>query len=98
MRGSTITLQDYPVEESLQIFQAIGFDSLELWKGHLGRARTAELRSRVAKFARELGISMGGFNAVGEEYYQPFGDDGARELTIEGLKADTEFALALGTR
>jgi len=98
VRGSTITLQDYPLEESLRIFRAAGFNSLELWKGHLVRARTAELRSRVAAFVRDLGISMGGFNAVGEEYYQPFGDERARQATLEGLKADTEIALSLGTR
>lgn len=97
MRGSTITLQDYPLEEALGIFRNAGFDSLEVWKGHLRRARTPELRSKVATFARETGISMGGFNAVGEDYYQPFGDDRAREATLEGLKTDTEIALALGT-
>jgi sugar phosphate isomerase/epimerase len=97
VRGSTITLQEYPLEESLRIFRAAGFDSLELWKGHLGRARTPELRTKVAAFAAESGITMGGFNAVGEDYYQPFGDDRAREATLEGLKADTEIALALGT-
>ena len=98
MRGSTITLEDYPLEEALRIFRAAGFDSLEMWKHHLKRCKTYELRRKFVAYASELGISMGGFNAVGEDYFQPFGTDRQLEETLEGLKADMEFALSLGTR
>jgi sugar phosphate isomerase/epimerase len=40
---------------------------------------------------------MGGLNVVGEDYYQPFGTDQQLEQTLEGLKADADFALSLGT-
>jgi len=98
VRGSTITLEDYPLEETLRIFRASGFDSLELWKGHLRRARTAGLHSQVAAACAGMGISMGGLNSVAEEYYQPFGTSQQRDATLAGLKADTDFALSLGTR
>jgi sugar phosphate isomerase/epimerase len=95
MRGSTITLEDYPVEQALALFRGAGFTSVELWKNHLRRAKTNELRRKIVEHARALGIAMGGFNAVGEEYFQPFTQP---EQTLAGLRADMETALALGTR
>ena len=97
MRGSTITLEDYPVEEAVRLFREAGFNSLEMWKHHLKRTRTAELRAKFAVFAQEHGVSMGGFNAVGEDYFQPFKTDIHLQQTIDGIKADTDFAVALGT-
>jgi sugar phosphate isomerase/epimerase len=41
---------------------------------------------------------MGGLNAVGEDYFQPFGSDQQLQETLDGLKADVEFALSLGAR
>jgi sugar phosphate isomerase/epimerase len=82
----------------MDLFRATGFDSLEMWKHHLTRCRTAELRRHFAEYAKSIGISMGGFNAVGEEYFQPFGSDRELEQTLQELKADTDFALSLGTR
>src|ERR1700736_4109583 len=81
MRGSTITLEDYPVEQALDLFRAAGFDSLEMWKHHLKRCRTADLRRKFAAYAAERSIAMGGFNAVGEDYFQPF--DGDLKETLE---------------
>jgi sugar phosphate isomerase/epimerase len=98
MRGSTITLEDYPVEDALRMFRGAGFNSLEMWKHHLKKARTVELRSAFAASARSSSISMGGFNAVGEDYFQPFGTAADFERTIEGVKSETDFALALGTK
>ena len=98
MRGSSITLEDYPLEEALRIFRHAGFDSLEMWKHHLRRSRTDDLRRSFAAYAKEMGISMGGFNAVGEDYFQPFGTDQQLSATLDGLRADMEFALSLGTR
>lgn len=98
MRGSTITLEDYPVEEAVKLFRKAGFNSLEIWKHHLKRARTAELRAKFAEFAQEVGVSMGGFNAVGEDYFQPFQTDTQLQQTLDGIKNDTDFAVALGTR
>ena len=95
MTGSTITLEDYPVEDALQIFRDAGFTRVELWKNHLRRAKTNELRGKIMAHARTLGIAMGGFNAVGEEYFQPFTEP---EKTLAGLRADMETALALGTK
>jgi len=95
MRGSTITLEDYPVEQALAIFRGAGFTSVELWKNHLRRARTHELRRLVVEHAAALGIAMGGFNAVGEEYFQPFTDVAG---TLAGLRADLQTTLSLGTK
>ena len=98
MRGSSITLEDYTVEEALQVFREAGFTSVEMWKYHLRRCKTRDLRQKFLKYAGNLGIAMGGFNAVGEEYFQPFGTDSEMEQTLAGLKSDMELALSLGTR
>jgi sugar phosphate isomerase/epimerase len=98
MRGSSITLEDYPLEEALGLFRNAGFNVLEMWRHHLKRCRTDELREKFVAYARGLGISMGGLNVVGEDYYQPFGTDQQREQTLEGLMADASFAFSLGTR
>jgi len=98
IRGSTITLDDYPVQQALDIFRSAGFTSLEMWVHHLRKCRTAELRQRFSREARASGIAMAGLNVVGEEYFQPFGTDREIERTLEGLRADMDFALSLGTR
>ena len=98
MRGSSITLEDYPLEQALDIFRDAGFDVIEMWRHDLKRCKTDELRMKFAAYARGKGISMGGLNAVGEDYYQPFGTDQQLEQTLEGLKADADFALSLGTK
>jgi sugar phosphate isomerase/epimerase len=97
MRGSSITLEDYTLEEALRIFRDAGFNSLEMWKHHLKRCRTNELRQKFVVHAKGVGIAMDGFNAVGEDYFQPFGTDLQLQQTLDGLKEDVEFALSLGT-
>src|SRR6185295_2891466 len=75
MRGSSITLEDYTLEEVVRIFRDHGFDRVEMWKYQLKRCKTDELRQKFATYAKGMGISMGGLNAVGEDYFQPFGTD-----------------------
>ncbi|HEX5482485.1 MAG TPA: sugar phosphate isomerase/epimerase family protein [Terriglobia bacterium] len=96
MRGSSITFDDYTVEEAFRIFADLGFKRVEPWKHHLKRCKTPELLQQFVEFAKELGIEMAGFNAVGEAYYKPFGTDHELEATLEGLRADVELALGLG--
>jgi len=96
LRGSTITLEDYPLEEAVRIFRSAGFDSLEMWKHHLKRCKTPDLLQRFAAFAKGLGVGMGGFNAVGEDYFRPFGTDAELQATLDGLKADADVTHALG--
>ena len=73
MRGSTSTLKEYTVEESLKIFREAGFTRLEMARGHLVLCKTHELRQCFAAHADELGLSMGALNAVGENDFEPFG-------------------------
>lgn len=96
MRGSSITFEDYAVEDAFRFCGELGFRSVEPWKHHLKRCKTPELLQHFVEYARGLGIGMGGFNAVGEAYFKPFGTAQELEATVEGLKADTEMALALG--
>ena len=99
MWGSSITFEDYPLEEALRVMQESGFTRVEMWKGHLKRCKTERLRQAFVKYAREsLGLEMGPLNAVGEPYYRPFGTDQELQATLEGLKADLELALSLGVR
>lgn len=97
LRGSTITLEDYPVEQAVDIFRNCGFTSLEMWVHHLKKCRTPQLREQFACYARGLGIGMGGLNVVGEDYFQPFGTDAEKERTLGGLLADMHYARSLGT-
>lgn len=98
MRGSSITFEDYRLEEVLRIFRDAGFDIVEMWRPQLRRCKTDELRKKFVAYAKSLGISMGGLNVVGEEYFRPFGSDQELQQTAAGLKDDAEFALSLGTR
>jgi sugar phosphate isomerase/epimerase len=99
MWGSSITFEDYPVEEALRLMRDVGFTRVEMWKGHLKRCRTAALRHQFAKYAKEdLGLEMGALNAVGEPYFQPFGTDQELKATLEGLREDLDLALSLGVR
>ena len=97
MRGSSITLEEYPVEQAMRIFRDAGFTSVEMWVHHLKKCKTDELRRSFADRAKEIGLEMGGLNVVGEDYFRPFGGDEEAERTLETLKADTEFAKSLGT-
>ena len=98
MRGSSITLEDYTLEEAVEIFRTSGCSSVEMWKHHLRRCKTEELCQRFVAYAKGKGISMGGLNVVGEDYFQPFGSEQQLRETLDGLKCDIEFALSLGTR
>jgi sugar phosphate isomerase/epimerase len=94
--GSTITLNDYPVEQALDIFRDAGFTKVEMWEDHLKKCRTEELLTAFAKQAASVGLAMGGLNVVGEPYFQPFGTEAEVTRTLDGLKRDTLRAKALG--
>jgi sugar phosphate isomerase/epimerase len=98
LRGSTITLEDYPVEQAVDIFRRCGFTSLEMWVHHLKKCRTPDLRGQFVQYTGSTGIEMGGLNVVGEDYFQPFGTDAELEATLSGLRKDLEFARSLGAR
>lgn len=98
MWGSSITFDDYSLEEAIRIMADLGFTRVEMWKHHLRRCRTTELRQSFATFASDCGIAMGGLNVVGEDYYRPFGSDREWEQTLQGLREDVDYALSLGTR
>ena len=98
MWNSSITLEDYPLEEAMRITRELGFTRVEMWKHHLKRCRTEKLRRGFAEWSRAMGLEMGGLNAVGEPYFKPFGTDAELQATLDGLRADLEFAHHLGVR
>lgn len=98
MWGSSITFQDYPLEEALGMMAGLGFTRVEMWKNHLQRCKTPALRQAFAQLAASKGISMGGLNVVGEDYYRPFGTQQELEQTLRGLIADVDYALSLGSQ
>ena len=99
MWGSTISFEDYPVEEALRLMRDAGCTRVEMWIGHLKRCRTEMLRRGFAQYAMDdLGLEMGALNVVGEPYFKPFGTDEELQGTLDGLKKDMEIALALGVR
>jgi len=99
MWGSTISFEDYPVEEALRLMRDAGCTRVEMWIGHLKRCRTDALCEAFVMFAKEeLDLEMGALNVVGEPYFKPFGTDEELEATLEGLKKDMRLALSLGVQ
>jgi sugar phosphate isomerase/epimerase len=98
MRGSSITLEDYTLEECVRIFRDAGFTTIEMTRTHLKRCKTDQLVKNFVAYARSMGISMAGLNVAGDAYYQPFGSDRQLEETLNGLQADADLAYSLGTR
>ena len=97
MWGSSITFEDLPLELAVTTMAELGFTRVEMWKHHLRRCRTPELRQAFAKYAATMGIRMGGLNVVGEDYYRPFGTDEEWQQTLGGLRSDVDYALSLGS-
>jgi sugar phosphate isomerase/epimerase len=73
----------------------LGFTRVEMWKQHPHRCKTPELRQSFSRLAASRGISMGGLNVVGDDYYRPFGTEQEFQRTLQGLKADVDYALTL---
>jgi sugar phosphate isomerase/epimerase len=98
MWGSSITFQDYPLEQVISTMSGLGFVRVEMWQQHLQRCRTPQLRQLFVQYAASMGISMGGLNVVGEAYFQPFGSEEEWQGTLKGLCNDVDYALSLGTK
>ena len=85
MWGSTISFEDYPVEEALRLMRDAGCTRVEMWIEHLKRCRTEMLCQAFAKYAMDdLGLEMGALNVVGEPYFKPFGTDEELQGTLDG--------------
>src|SRR5260370_33515834 len=95
MRGSSITLEDYALEEAMRIFRDAGYTSVEMWVHHLKKSRTGELRRMFAAYAKGMGIGMGGLNVVREAYYQPFGSEKQLERTLARPDCDARVGPSL---
>ena len=94
--GNSITFQDYTAEEACQRLAAAGCNAVEMWPPHLAGCRTPSLLQQFREFAAELGLELWGYNAVGADYFQPFGAQENYDRTLAGLKADVDHALELG--
>lgn len=94
--GNSITFQDYTAEEACQRLAAAGCNAVEMWPPHLAGCRTPALLKQFREFAAELGLALWGYNAVGADYFQPFGSTANYSRTLGGLKADVDHALELG--
>ncbi|MCY3865814.1 MAG: sugar phosphate isomerase/epimerase [Chloroflexi bacterium] len=94
--GNSITFQDYTAEEACQRLAAAGCNAVEMWPPHLAGCRSPSLLKQFREFAAELGFELWGYNAVGADYFQPFGSTANYNRTLAGLKADVDHALELG--
>lgn len=94
--GNSITFQDYTAEEACQRLAAAGCNAVEMWPPHLAGCKTPLLLKQFREFAAELGLELWGYNAVGADYFQPFGSTANYNRTLAGLKADVDHALELG--
>ena len=94
--GNSITFQDYTAEEACQRLAAAGCNAVEMWPPHLAGCRSPSLLKQFREFAAELGLELWGYNAVGADYFQPFGSTANYNRTLAGLKADVDHALELG--
>ena len=96
--GNSITFQDYTAEEACQRLAAAGCNAVEMWPPHLAGCKTPLLLKQFREFAAELGLELWGYNAVGADYFQPFGSTANYNRTLAGLKEDVDHALELGVR
>lgn len=96
--GNSITFEAYPVEEACQRLAAAGCNAVEMWPPHLAGCPTPSLLKQFRDFAAELGLELWGYNAVGADYFQPFGSQANYDRTLAGLKADVDHALELGVQ
>ena len=96
--GNSITFEAYPVEEACQRLAAAGCNAVEMWPPHLAGCRSPSLLKQFRDFAAELGLELWGYNAVGADYFQPFGSQANYDRTLAGLKADVDHALELGVQ
>ena len=94
--GNSITFQHYTAEEACQRLAAAGCNAVEMWPPHLEGSKTPLLLKQFREFAAELGLELWGYNAVGADYFQPFGAQENYDRTLAGLKADVDQALELG--
>ena len=94
--GNSISFQRYTAEEACQRLAAAGCNAVEMWPPHLAGCPTPALLQQFRDFAAELGLALWGYNAVGADYFQPFGSRDNYDRTLAGLKADVDRALELG--
>lgn len=94
--GNSITFQAYTVEEACRRLAAAGCNAVEMWSPHLADCRTPALLRQFRDFAAECELELWGLNAVGADYFQPFGAQQNYDRTLAGLKADVDYALELG--
>ena len=94
--AGSITFCDYPLEDALARIRACGFDGVELWQPHLAKCRTPALLGRLRRDAAELGLELFGLNVIGFEWFRPFGTEEELAATLRQLKADIDYAVALG--
>ena len=94
--GNSITFQHYTAEDACQRLARAGCNAVEMWPPHLAGCKTPSLLKQFREFAAELGLELWGYNAVGAEYFQPFGAQENYDRTLAGLKADVDHALELG--
>ena len=94
--GNSITFQHYTAEEACQRLARAGCNAVEMWPPHLEGCKTPLLLKQFRDFAAELGLELWGYNAVGADYFQPFGAQANYDRTLAGLKADVDQALELG--
>jgi sugar phosphate isomerase/epimerase len=98
LRGNSITFHQYPVEEACQRLAASGCNGVEMWKDHLKGFKTPALLGHFREYAESLGLEVWGLNVVGADYFQPFGSQNAYDRTLDGLKADVDYALDFGVK
>jgi sugar phosphate isomerase/epimerase len=96
--AGSISFCDYPLEDALVRIRACGFDAVEMWQPHLAKCRTPALLAHFHRQARALGLELFGLNVIGFDWFRPFGSEADFSATLRQLKADIDYAVALGVR
>lgn len=96
--GNSISFRAYPVEDACRRMAGLGYTGVEMWKDHLAGFKTSELLGQFRTFVEGLGLELFGLNAVGAAYFTPLEGKEGFARTLAGLKADVDFAIALGVK
>jgi sugar phosphate isomerase/epimerase len=94
--AGSITFCDYPLEDALARIKACGFDGVEMWQPHLVKYRSHALLGAFRRHARSLGLSLFGLNVIGFDWFKPFGTPDEHAATLQQLRADIDYAAAMG--
>jgi sugar phosphate isomerase/epimerase len=98
LRSSSITFRNNQIEEVCMKTRDLGFNAIEVWRGHIKDVNTIDLLEQFSSvLSKKFGLQISALNNGGE-YFEPFGTERDRTLTLQALREAVDVASHLHTR